>query len=68
MKIAPSTPSRRDFLKTSAAFGSLTLLPSYIALGNKSSNGLAPSEKVNLAVIGIGNQGDRDRKSLLASQ
>ena len=50
-------PSRREFLKSSAAFGALTILPSYIALGNQSSSGLAPSEKVNLALVGIGNRG-----------
>jgi predicted dehydrogenase len=59
--------SRRDFLKSSAAFGALTILPSYIALGNQSSTGLAPSEKVNLAVIGIGNQGGNDLRTLFAS-
>lgn len=60
--------SRRNFLKSSAAFGAFTFLPSYIALGNKSQSGiLAPSERVNLAVIGIGNQGNGDRKALLAS-
>lgn len=50
-------PSRREFLKSSAAFGALTILPSYIALGNQSNSGLAPSEKVNLALVGIGNRG-----------
>ena len=59
--------SRRDFLKSSSAFGALTILPSYIALGNQSTTGLAPSEKVRLAIIGIGNQGNTDRKLLLAS-
>ena len=59
--------SRRNFLKSSAAFSALTILPSYIALGNKSSTGLAPSEKVNLAVIGIGNQGGNDLRALFGS-
>jgi predicted dehydrogenase len=59
--------SRRHFLKSSAAFGALTILPSYIALGNKSSTGLAPSEKVNLAVIGIGHQGGGDLRALFGS-
>jgi predicted dehydrogenase len=59
--------SRRDFLKSSAAFGALTILPSYVALGKQSSTGLAPSEKVNLAAIGIGNQGGSDLKTLFGS-
>jgi predicted dehydrogenase len=62
-----SHTSRRDFLKSSAAFGALTILPSYIALGNKSSTGLAPSERVNLAVIGIGNQGGNDLRAQFGS-
>lgn len=67
MRPQKTTPTRRDFLKSSAAFGALAILPSYIALGSKSSTGLAPSEKVNLAVIGIGNQGGSDLKRLFAS-
>ena len=59
--------SRRDFLRSSAVVGALTILPSYIALGNKSSTGLAPSERVNLAVIGIGNQGGNDLRVLFGS-
>jgi predicted dehydrogenase len=57
MKLPHQSINRRNFLKSSAAFGAFAILPSYIALGNQSSNGLAPSEKVNLAVIGIGNRG-----------
>lgn len=49
--------SRRDFIKKSALFGSLSILPSHIVLGKNSSKGLAPSDKVNLAIIGIGNRG-----------
>lgn len=60
--------SRRNFLKRSLAFGTFSLLPSYVALGNKSTSGLAPSEKVNLAVVGIGNQGNGDRRAMLATQ
>lgn len=57
----PTNPSRREFIaKSTAALGAFTILPSYIALGGQSSTGLAPSEKVRLAIIGIGNQGDRD--------
>ncbi|CAA6693573.1 MULTISPECIES: Gfo/Idh/MocA family oxidoreductase [unclassified Lentimonas] len=56
--------SRRHFLKSSAALGALTILPSYVALGAKSSTGLAPSEKVNVALVGIGNRANGNRKSL----
>ena len=59
--------TRRSFLKTSSVFGALTIIPSYVALGNQSTTGLAPSEKLRLAIIGVGNQGNRDRKSLLRS-
>lgn len=59
--------TRRDFIKSSAAFGALTILPSYVALGAKSSGGIAPNDKVNLAVIGIGNQGNGDLKALFGS-
>ena len=67
MQNSPSSISRRGFLKSSVAVGALTILPSYIALGNKSASGLGPNDKINLAVIGIGNQGNRDRLSLLNS-
>lgn len=66
-KITPTQPSRRNFLKASVAYGALTILPSSFVLGQKSSGGLAPNDKVNLAVIGIGNQGSRDLKSLFSS-
>ncbi|MGJ8640818.1 MAG: Gfo/Idh/MocA family oxidoreductase [Opitutaceae bacterium] len=62
-----SSVSRRDFIKTSAAFGGLTILPSYIALGNKSSAGVAPSERVNVAFIASSGKGYRNRKAFLAS-
>ena len=59
--------TRRHFLKSSAAFGALTILPSYVALGAKSSTGVAPSEKVNVALVGIGNRANGNRKSLYNS-
>ncbi|MEO0509538.1 MAG: Gfo/Idh/MocA family oxidoreductase [Verrucomicrobiota bacterium] len=57
--------TRRSFVKSSAAFGAITILPSYIALGSKSSTGIAPSEKVNLAVIGVGNRGNSNWKAAM---
>ncbi|MEJ6572007.1 MAG: Gfo/Idh/MocA family oxidoreductase [Akkermansiaceae bacterium] len=59
--------SRRDFIKKSAIFGGLTILPSNLVFGQNSSNGRAPGDKVNLAVIGIGNQGGSDLKMLYGS-
>jgi predicted dehydrogenase len=59
--------SRRHFLKVSAAFGGIMFLPSYVALGQQSSTGIGPNGKVNLAVIGIGNQGNNDLNSLFDS-
>ena len=68
MKTPSPSYSRRHFLKSSAAVGTFTILPSYLALGQKSQSGiLPPSERVNLAVIGIGNQGHADRNRMVAS-
>lgn len=59
--------SRRHFLKNSAILGGLSWMPSSMVQARQSSEGLAPSEKVNLAVIGIGNQGYRDLHSMAGS-
>ena len=64
----PTNRSRRDFLKSSAAVSAFTFLPSYLVLGKDSSDPrLPPSERLNLAVIGIGNQGNGNRTAMLAS-
>ena len=63
-KSSPTSRSRRDFLKTSAAISAFSIVPSYVALGKKASGSeLPPSEKLNLAVIGIGNQGGSNLRS-----
>lgn len=49
--------TKRNFLKKSAALGGLLIVPSHIVLGQNSSGGIAPGEKINLAAIGIGNKG-----------
>jgi len=67
MNIFSSISSRRQFLKKSALFAGISILPSHLALGAKSSQGLPPSEKINLAVIGIGHQGGRDLKIMASS-
>ena len=62
MKNEPDNLSRRRFLKTSAALGSVSALPSYVALGNKSSGGeKAPSERINVAFIASAGKGYRNR-------
>lgn len=67
MSLTSSKLTRRDFVKSSSAIGAITVLPSYIALGNQSSSGLAPSEKVNLAVVGTGNRGASNWKAAMNS-
>lgn len=56
--------SRRSFIKRSAIFGGLAILPSNFIFGQNSSNGIGPNSKLNLAVIGIGNQGWSDLSML----
>jgi len=68
MKKSRQNFSRRQFLKSSLALGTITFLPARIALGSQSGTDLPPSEKVNLAVIGIGNQGERDLQSMFGSK
>jgi predicted dehydrogenase len=68
MKKLPLMSSRRTFLKRSALFASFSILPSHFVFGQKSSGGqLPPSQRVNLAAIGIGNQGRGDLSNLYAS-
>jgi len=61
---------RRDFLKKGAlAFGAVTIVPSHVLFArpevrNKAGElvrkaSVVPSDRVNLACIGIGNRGDR---------
>jgi hypothetical protein len=55
------TASRRTFLKTAATAGAFASFPWLRAAGQ------APSEKVNLACVGIGNQGGNDVNALVKS-
>ena len=48
--------SRRQFIKTSAALGAFSIVPSSVIAGNGKT---PPSEKVNIAVVGSGNRGKR---------
>lgn len=67
MNIQKTGYSRRDFIKRSAIFGGLSIVPSNLVFGQNSSNGAAPGDKVNLAVIGIGHQGGSDLRMLHGS-
>ena len=60
--------TRRDFLRASAAMGSLTVIPHGRAQDAPApTDPLPPSERVNLAVVGIGNMGNGDRATMLQS-
>ena len=60
--------SRRDFLKSSAVFGAFTILPASLVMGTRSrAKTVSANEKVNLAVIGIGNQGGNDLRTMVGS-
>jgi predicted dehydrogenase len=59
----PSNLTRRHFLKrATTAAAAVTVLPRYILGGPKF---VAPSEKVNIAVIGVGGQGRTNVEALL---
>ena len=47
---------RRDFIKTASAFGAgMMVVPSYVV--GKSPTKLAPSNRLNLAMVGLGGRG-----------
>ena len=49
---------RRDFLKKSLiAFGGISVIPGNIIFAGESNSSFLPSEKVNLACVGIGHRG-----------
>lgn len=60
---AGSGVSRREFVASAAAGAAMTLV-SRNALGNADKP--APSERITLAAIGVGDQGTRDMRSFLA--
>ncbi|MEO0452639.1 MAG: Gfo/Idh/MocA family oxidoreductase [Verrucomicrobiota bacterium] len=59
----PSSQSRRDFLKKSAALGAATFYPGYLSFGQTS-----PNELLNIAAIGIGSQGGKNIQSLMGTK
>ncbi|MEM1221862.1 MAG: Gfo/Idh/MocA family oxidoreductase [Verrucomicrobiota bacterium] len=64
----PQNLSRREFVtKSTAAIGAFTILPSSVALGAKLSKSLAPSERVNVALVGLGNRGRSNWRAAMQS-
>jgi len=55
--------SRRDFMGGATAVAAFTIVPRHV-LGGPGRP--APSKKINIACIGVGDQGTRDMKSFLA--
>src|SRR5262245_46235631 len=53
-----STISRRQFIGSAAAASAALIVPSHVLGG--SANSIAPSDKLNIAGIGIGGQGSSD--------
>lgn len=59
--------TRRNFIRNSA-LASIAILPARVAIGkNNGEKVTSPNELIRLAVIGIGNQGNRDRQRLIRS-
>lgn len=64
MKNSKVSIPRRDFLQKSSAIGAgLMVVPSFIV--GQSPNQLAPSEKLNIALVGVGGRGRVALQSLL---
>ncbi len=62
--------TRRDFLKRALAASTITILPACMAPRSEKSRPvgeLPPSERINLACVGVANQGGGDMKALAAS-
>jgi predicted dehydrogenase len=55
------TPSRRQFLQASAAAAAISIIPRHVLGGPKF---VAPSEKVNIALVGAGGQGRTNTRAL----
>jgi hypothetical protein len=61
-----SSNNRRDFIKKGAlTLGAITILPRHILSATRHS--VAPSDKVNLAICGIGNRGGQIAQALHAT-
>ncbi len=55
------SPTRRQFLSSAAAAAAITIIPRHVLGGGRF---VAPSEKVNVAIIGAGGQGRTNARSL----
>ncbi len=60
----PPVLSRRNLLKQSAVFGAFTIVPRFVLGGTDQA---PPSQKLNIAVVGVGGKGYSDAESV-ASQ
>ena len=60
-KVSDSKLSRRDFMGAAAAVAAFTVVPRHVLGGPRQ---IPPSEKVNIAGIGVGGQGASDLRSL----
>jgi predicted dehydrogenase len=59
----PKHLNRRNFLGASAATAAFTIVPRHVLGGNGNT---APSEKVNIAGIGVGGMGERNLQQLVS--
>src|SRR5947209_2402418 len=62
---SPATPSRRGFLKASAAVAGAVAIGPLVLRG--AANSTAANAKLNLAVVGCGGQGRGDMKGLISN-
>jgi predicted dehydrogenase len=55
--------SRRNFMRGAATAAALAIVPRHVSAAQRKSQ---PSERLNIACIGVGDQGTRDMKSFLS--
>jgi predicted dehydrogenase len=60
-KVSGNKMSRRDFMGAAAAVAAFTVVPRHVLGGPRQ---IPPSEKVNIAGVGVGGQGGSDLRSL----
>ena len=62
LKKSSKVISRRNFLKTATVAAGMVIVPRHVLGG---PGYIAPSDKINLAIIGVGSQGTHDMKEFL---